>query len=164
MAFGTATLLGMVLILIFDFLSHLNTPFFNVASLLNELSGWQYLISIIFTFIIIIFPIDSYYILWGTTAIRDVPLVLSLELLFFFGIVGIVIGYRSKGTGDAILNSFLFVLSLNVILIILILLLNAVIPIGDVLASILGGITGKDMVTFVVTSSPMERWTATEVE
>lgn len=153
--FSVAIFAGMILFLQFDFISHLNTPITGFASLLNSMHGVQYLVIILLTLALIILPVDIYYLNWGTSLSRDVSFLVTLELFFFFGLIALIIGFTSSrmanGMWDAVLNAYLFVFFFNLILLFLIFITYNLL-IGQLLQGILFGITGRDLLTFVIMS------------
>lgn len=149
-ACGTAIGVGYFLIVALDFIDQISF-ISGFSSLIWELSYLGHLLVVIFSFLIIILPLDFYFMVWGTTISRDPSFLVSLELLLFFGMIGAIIGFRSHTEKGAFIGGYLFVAVMNLILFVIMYLLSFVF-IGTLLSALLQGISGRDLFTFFISS------------
>ena len=147
---GISVGVGYFLIVAMDFLSQISF-ISGVSDLVWELSYLGHFLVVILSFLIVIMPIDFYFMIWGTSLSTDPSLLISLELLLFFGLMGAMIGFRSKSVRGAFIGGYLFITMMNIIVFILILLLTPVF-LGSILAGVLQGLSGRDMTLFYITS------------
>lgn len=148
-ACAAAELIGLLLVLVFDFVSQV-TIFLEVSTFLRESAGGVgYAVAAALALGIAAVPLDTYFLVWGTERVIEAPLVVPLQLVLYFGVVGAVIGYRSRGLADALVNSFLLLSLLSIALGALVFLLGELL-LGSLLVALIEGITGRSLVITAV--------------
>jgi len=144
---GTIIALGYFLIIAMDFVGQVSF-ISGIDELVWEIGFLGHLLVILISFLIVIMPLDTYFIVWGTTLQKDPSWIVSGELILFFGLIGAVIGFRSKSVKGAFLDGYIFIILMN-----LIIFLFLYIPVFGLLVSgIMQGISSRDMIIFHMTS------------
>jgi hypothetical protein len=153
---GIIMTMGLALVIGFDFISKVSF-LRDFSSFLVEMNALGYLLGGLMGFLIFLIPCDSYFILWGSGLYLEPSIIVSLQLLLFFGIIGMFIGFRSSSEStsypllESVLLPYIFVFVFNIVLLFIILFTRQL-YIGIILQAIIEGGSGKGIVIFFVTS------------
>lgn len=154
---GITMTLGAILIIGFDFASHISF-LSNVSDLMIDMGGLGYVLAAVCGIVILVTPVDSYYLIWGDSQSINLspPLSVTFSLLLFFGIIGSWIGYRTSGHTsshpllESVVLPYVFMLVFYVGIFAVINIIGQMDTVGSILFGIIEGATSRsiEMVVF----------------